>query len=342
MLFRNLVIFFLSYVKFNNCFNIGGFKIEWPTKLEDLNLYCKFKECCNDNWIKYNRVRLVKNLTDRVYGQPLLNEAVDALSAHFNPYYPPTKALTLSFHGMTGTGKNFVSKFIAESIYKAGSKSKYVHHFIGRMHFSERSKVHEYKSDLYSWLKGNMSDCPQQLFIFDEVDKIVPEVLNAIKPVIDYRDNVDGIDYSQSVFIFLSNTGADLINEHYYDLHMSEGKSREQLSLTDFEWLIKKGIFNEEGGFHHSDTIKNNLIDHYIPFLPLEERHIRSCIREEFRLKSVTNPRKEHIEQIMQYIEWGPDSSKTFSKTGCKRIGQKVALLVAKYYKQYFTGRDEL
>lgn len=55
------------------------------------------------------------------------------------------KALTLSFHGMTGTGKNYVSNFIADSIFLKGIKSKYVHHFIGRMHFSDQSKVNEYK-----------------------------------------------------------------------------------------------------------------------------------------------------------------------------------------------------
>lgn len=39
----------------------------------------------------------------------------------------PPKALSLSFHGGTGTGKTLVSKMIAESIFKRGMGSKYVH-----------------------------------------------------------------------------------------------------------------------------------------------------------------------------------------------------------------------
>lgn len=48
------------------------------------------------------------------------------------------------------------------------------------------------------------------------------------------------------------------------------------------------------GGFHHSDTIKSNLIDHYIPFLPLERSHIRKCIMEEFNIRNVV-PEEKHV-----------------------------------------------
>jgi chromosomal replication initiation ATPase DnaA len=46
----------------------------------------------------------------------------------------PSKALALSFHGGTGTGKNHVSKIIANHIYKEGMKSKFVHMSINRNH----------------------------------------------------------------------------------------------------------------------------------------------------------------------------------------------------------------
>lgn len=95
-------------------------------------------------------------------------------------------------------------------------------------------------------MKGNISNCPQQLFIFDEVDKMPPGVLNAIKPIIDYRNVVDGKDYTKAIFIFLSNTGAALINQQYQK-HWKEGKRREDLKLTDFENLIMQGAFNEVG-----------------------------------------------------------------------------------------------
>lgn len=71
-------------------------------------------------------------------------------------------------------------------------------------------------------------------------------VLNAIKPVIDYRNMVDGADYTKSIFIFLSNTGASLINQKYQE-YWETGKQREDLHLNDFENLVMQGIFNEQG-----------------------------------------------------------------------------------------------
>lgn len=72
-------------------------------------------------------------------------------------------------------------------------------------------------------------------------------VLNIIKPMIDYRDDVDGVDYRECIFIFLSNTGADLINEQFLEMWKNGGVKREDLKLKDFEGLITKGSFNEKG-----------------------------------------------------------------------------------------------
>ena len=55
------------------------------------------------------------------------------------------KPLALSLHGWTGTGKNFVSKIIAESIYKRGLKSNYVHQFVATLHFPHAHSINLYK-----------------------------------------------------------------------------------------------------------------------------------------------------------------------------------------------------
>lgn len=64
-------------------------------------------------------------LKNRVYGQHLAEAIPEHLQYHIKNN--PTKALTLSFHGGSGTGKSYVSKIIARSIYKDGLKSKCVH-----------------------------------------------------------------------------------------------------------------------------------------------------------------------------------------------------------------------
>lgn len=50
----------------------------------------------------------------------------------------------------------------------------------------------------------------------------------------------------KSIFIFLSNTGAKLINQISLRL-WQEGKQREDIQLKDFEKSIREGSFNEEG-----------------------------------------------------------------------------------------------
>ncbi|RZC39350.1 Torsin and/or AAA 5 domain containing protein [Asbolus verrucosus] len=297
-----------------------------------LGTICHFKECCSERGIPANFSGLEDALEKRLYGQHLVQDiVVNALRSHWDGAHKPQKALTLSFHGWPGSGKNYVTRFIVENMYAAGIKSNFVNQFIGRIHFPLQENVAQYQEDLYKWIKGNVTKCSKQLFIFDEVDKMPSQVLNVIKPMIDYREDVDGTDYRESVFIFLSNTGANLINEHFLDLWKKQGRKREDLKLKDFEMLISKGAFNEEGGFHHSDTIKSNLIDHYVPFLPMERRHIKLCIIDEFKERKVMNPQEEHINEAMEFIEWGPSAEKVFSTTGCKRISQKVGTIVSKY-----------
>lgn len=103
-----------------------------------------------------------------------------------------------------------------------------------------------YQENLYNWIKGNVTRCPRQLFIFDEVDKIPTGVLNILKPIIDYNENVENVDYRQSIFIFLSNTGSKLIVEEMLKL-WNNGINRDAVKLSNFEKIISRGAFNEIG-----------------------------------------------------------------------------------------------
>ncbi|KAL1509427.1 hypothetical protein ABEB36_004167 [Hypothenemus hampei] len=338
-MFKQLFIIVIVYLQ---CFTQNAWTFDLFGFMSLLkNPLCRYKECCNDDWIHFRKDHLVMNLTDHVYGQPLLQHAVDALASHFNPSFKNDKALVLSFHGMTGTGKNYVSNFIAASLYINGMESKYVHQF-SRANFPDEGKISKYREFLYNYLKKAMTDCPRQLFIFDEVNELPPGILNSIKPMLDYKNKVDGVDYSKAVFIFLSNIGADVIREHFHDLYFEKGRQREDLQMIDFEFLIEKGAFNENGGLFHGDLITHTLIDHYIPFLPLQEEHVRKCILHEFRKRDVNNPKPEHVDHIFKFVEWGPDTSLIFAKTGCKRLSPKVALLVNKYYKHEISKQNEL
>jgi hypothetical protein len=40
-----------------------------------------------------------------------------------------------------------------------------------------------------------VSQCEKSLFVFDEVDKMPQGVLDAVKPYLDYHEQIDGTDF---------------------------------------------------------------------------------------------------------------------------------------------------
>lgn len=59
-----------------------------------------------------------------------------------------------------------------------------------------------------------MSACESSLFIFDEMDKLHPGLIDAIKPFLDYYEQVDGVSYRKAIFIFLRLGGGVLSQGH--------------------------------------------------------------------------------------------------------------------------------
>jgi DNA replication protein DnaC len=53
--------------------------------------------------------------------------------------------LVLSFHGATGTGKNYVSTLIANSLYKNGINSKFVQIFVASRDFTHTHHIDKYR-----------------------------------------------------------------------------------------------------------------------------------------------------------------------------------------------------
>lgn len=54
----------------------------------------------------------------------------------------------MSFHGWTGSGKNYLAKMILKAIYKKEMHSEFVHLFVATLHFPHLDEVEEYKVNL--------------------------------------------------------------------------------------------------------------------------------------------------------------------------------------------------
>ncbi|CAL1677194.1 unnamed protein product [Lasius platythorax] len=297
---------------------------------------CMYMECCTDEYIPSDLDRLEYMFAARLYGQQIAQETViNALRGHLESQNSP-KALVMSFHGTPGTGKNYVAQMIAKALYKKGIESQYYHFFNGRNDFPLQRKVDEYKEDLYKIVSNGLKRCERSLFVFDEVDKMPEGLLNILVPFLDYSvyhkssKHSESVYQNKAIFIFLSNTGSSQIAQHLTGM-WEKGRKRDDTRLQDFEKLIANGAFSEKGGFHHSDTIQASVIDHYVPFLPLEEVHVRKCLVKAFSERGVT-PKEEMIQEALSHLTFGPEPHNLYSMAGCKRIEQKVASIV--YRKQ--------
>ncbi|XP_025060773.1 torsin-1B, partial [Alligator sinensis] len=285
--------------------------------------YCGFVECCPRDGDRPNATALKEVLDTKLFGQHLAKEVILKAVVGFKNNANPKKPLALSLHGWAGTGKNYVSQIIAENIHKQGLKSKFVHLFVSTLHFPHDRNVTQYKDQLHKWIRGNVSACASSVFIFDEMDKLHPGLIDAIKPFLDYYDQIDGVSYRKAIFIFLSNAGGDLITKVALDFWRN-GKDREQILLKDLEQILSLGVFNNKNsGLWHSSLIDKNLIDYFVPFLPLEYKHVKMCIRAEIQSRG-NGIDEEVVKKVADEMTFFPKGEKIYSDKGCKTVQAKL------------------
>uniref|UniRef100_A0A8C5PTY8 Torsin-1A C-terminal domain-containing protein n=1 Tax=Leptobrachium leishanense TaxID=445787 RepID=A0A8C5PTY8_9ANUR len=268
---------------------------------------------------------LQEDLENRLFGQHLAKGITLQALSGFLRNENPSKALAISFHGPTGTGKNYISQIIARHIYPEGMKSRYVHQFVSTLHFPHVQHLDTYKDQLQKWIRGNVTACKRSVFIFDEVDKMHPGLINAIKPFLDYYDYLERVDYRKAIFIFLSNTAGEVISKLALDFWKA-GKVREDIKLSDVEHQLSLSAFNKNNsGFWHSSLIDRHLIDLYVPFLPLEQQHVKMCIKREIMDRGIIVD-VELISKVANDMTYYPKDEKVFSVKGCKVVSTKLNL----------------
>ncbi|OWR47382.1 torsin-1A [Danaus plexippus] len=304
------------------------------------NTYCRYVECCNDNYVNFDIEKLEQSLKNQLFGQPLVNELPKILKAHKESLKDKTqknkKALVLSLHGWSGVGKNYATTFIAEAIFKKGMKSQFVKVFMGKKDF-DCSNLQESQRKLINEVNNIVKKCSTSLIIFDEIHEMCPTILDSIKPMLDHHHEVDGVDYRNAIFIFISNIGGKEIATSLLDLY-SQGITRNNVEFYNFESIIRRTAYNT-GGFEKSLTIAQHLIDHYIPFLPLEQHHVQMCASAEFRAHGIYNPSDDMMSDALSVITYGPSEEQPiFANNGCKRFTKQIPYIIQKHKQK----NDEL
>ncbi|NWX13974.1 TOR3A protein, partial [Aegotheles bennettii] len=161
--------------------------------------YCSFGKCCKtgDCRVVNNITGLEADLNRQLHGQHLAKKVIIQAVQGFLQSPRPEKALVLSFHGWSGTGKNFVARMLASHLYRDGLRSECVRLFISLFHFPHHKYVDLYKAQLKKQISETVQLCKQSLFIFDEAEKLHFRLLDAIKPFLGQ------VDYRRPIFLFL-------------------------------------------------------------------------------------------------------------------------------------------
>ncbi len=97
-----------------------------------------------------------------------------------------------------------------------------------------------------------------------------------------------------------------------------------------FVFILEKG----DKGMYHAAIIDSHLIDFYIPFLPLEKRHVLECVKTDFKEKNFlqkSSEQNKYANDVLNQMNFEQFGSSRFSTTGCKRVSNIVRNLIVQH-----------
>ncbi|XP_075842000.1 prosalusin isoform X2 [Microtus pennsylvanicus] len=219
-----------------------GLVLATATAWDVASLYCSFSSFCECDF-RPDLPGLECDLAQHLAGQHLAKALVGKSLKAFIQNPAPSKPLVLSLHGWTGTGKSYVSSLLAQYLFRGGLRSPHVHHFSPIIHFPHPSHIEQYKKELKSWVQGNLTACGRSLFLFDEVDKLPPGLMEVLQPFLGPSWVVYGTNYRKAIFIFISNTGGEQINQVALEAWRSH-RDREEISLQELEPAVSRAVLD--------------------------------------------------------------------------------------------------
>jgi hypothetical protein len=137
------------------------------------------------------------------------------------------------------------------------------------------------------------------------------------------------------MYLFLlllrSNTASKVIAEQTLNLNL-KNQDRNAFELKAFQKVIHDTMYKQKStndkGMWHSSLITSHLIDHYVPFLPLERQHIKQCIAREFNKNSITFDNYDQFSHDVNFIAdemvYDAAGDYKYASSGCKRVANFV------------------
>ncbi|XP_022074764.2 prosalusin [Acanthochromis polyacanthus] len=285
-------------------------------------LYCTISDSCDCDF-KPNIRDLEWDLYKNVFGQHLAQDIVSEEVARFLQNKSPDRPLVLSFHGSSGTGKTMVSSMLGNHLYGSAMSSPYVHQFIPTLHFPSAQRVNRYRKELRSWVQGNLTECARSVFIFDEMEKMPPGLIDVLEPFLGPSHVVFRTNYRKAIYVFISTTGQEVIYKVALE-NRQAGREREEIKMSDLQDALAEAVYNDNtSGFFHSSIIQQNLVSSFVPFLPLTRCHVQRCVRSQLCQRGSCS-RSDVVEAVGGDMQYAPVQGQYFSTTGCKAVPAKI------------------
>ncbi|KAI7812734.1 prosalusin [Triplophysa rosa] len=290
------------------------------------SIFCSISDSCDCDFkpdIKGLEWDLYKNLYGQHMAQDIVSEAVVSCLQNENPDRP----LVLSFHGASGTGKSLVSSMVGRHIYGTAMGSPYIHQYVPTLHFSSADRVQQYRSDLKQWVERNLTACARSIFIFDEMEKMPPGVIDVLEPHLGPFHVLFQTNYRKAIYIFISTVGQEIINKFALESQQA-GRDREEIRPEELEEVLADAVYNtRNSGFYQSRIITEKLVTRFVPFLPLRRRHVERCAQRELCQRGECH-RTDVVSSVGGAMNYMPQDSPYFSSTGCKLVPAKVNLFL--------------
>lgn len=93
--------------------------------------------------------------------------------------------------------------------------------------------------------------------------------------------------------------------------------------MEDLEHRLRAETMESQGGFAQSELMSGHLIDFFVPFLPLEYRHVKLCARDAYAARGLESD-EATLDEVAKAMLYVPKEERLFSAQGCKSIPQRI------------------
>ena len=266
-----------------------------------------------------NVTALSRDLDHQLYGQHLAVNTIPAVLEEFiTGDHINVTTLVIAFNGFTGIGKTFASNIIGRQFNHHN-----VHTIIMPLHYPQT--VSPSSVPINEMILAKVKPCQLNLFVLDEMDKAPSAVVSGLQSAVDTLTTNSTFNTTKSVIILVSNNAGADISDYVYDA-LESHRSREDITLAEVQNLLYTDCADRADTMLWHCELRG-LVDHVVPFLPLERTHVKQCIRADASGKGYELNELE-VDEVADELKYFPPRSPLFSTTGCRTVTAKVDLQV--------------